>query len=258
MAKQNTKLSGYNPNRRPSSIPSYLGLPRISSWKKFANFLGPDTPNKLKCDCFCTGRSMVEMLGVLAIVGVLSVGAIAGYGKAMMKYKLNKQAEQIGFIIDYIIANQDRLRTVPYKMKDTLNKLGIVSDNMIKDNSEYAYDIFNSKIKLENHARSTDGQIGGGYAIGIEINSSSQAVEICRNLVIMSKERADDIYAVYVQRTETSGTNTSSTAYYGNKTNQDHSNYLRDLDMVKIDNSCKVCEEAQSCFVFALIGYTNF
>ena len=27
------------------------------------------------------------MLGVLAIVGVLSVGAIAGYGKAMMKYK---------------------------------------------------------------------------------------------------------------------------------------------------------------------------
>ena len=31
------------------------------------------------------GRSMVEMLGVLAIIGVLSVGAIAGYSKAMMK-----------------------------------------------------------------------------------------------------------------------------------------------------------------------------
>ena len=30
-----------------------------------------------------TGRSMVEMLGVLAIIGVLSVGAIAGYSKAM-------------------------------------------------------------------------------------------------------------------------------------------------------------------------------
>ena len=26
-----------------------------------------------------TGRSMVEMLGVLAIIGVLSVGGIAGY-----------------------------------------------------------------------------------------------------------------------------------------------------------------------------------
>ena len=30
-----------------------------------------------------TGRSMVEMLGVLAIIGVLSVGGIAGYSKAM-------------------------------------------------------------------------------------------------------------------------------------------------------------------------------
>lgn len=38
-----------------------------------------------------SGRSMVEMLGVLVIIGVLSVGAIAGYSKAMMKYKLNRQ-----------------------------------------------------------------------------------------------------------------------------------------------------------------------
>lgn len=42
-----------------------------------------------------SGRSMVEMLGVLAIIGVLSVGAIAGYSKAMTKYKLNKQSEQL-------------------------------------------------------------------------------------------------------------------------------------------------------------------
>lgn len=33
------------------------------------------------------GRSMIEMLGVLAIVGVLSVGGIAGYSKAMVKNK---------------------------------------------------------------------------------------------------------------------------------------------------------------------------
>ena len=36
------------------------------------------------------GRSMVEMLGVLAIIGVLSVGSISGYSMAMKKYKLNK------------------------------------------------------------------------------------------------------------------------------------------------------------------------
>ena len=30
-----------------------------------------------------SGRSMVEMLGVLAIIGVLSIGGIAGYRAAM-------------------------------------------------------------------------------------------------------------------------------------------------------------------------------
>ena len=37
-----------------------------------------------------SGRSMVEMLGVLAIIGVLSVGGIAGYSKAMAKFKTSK------------------------------------------------------------------------------------------------------------------------------------------------------------------------
>ena len=48
------------------------------------------------------GRSMVEMLGVLAIIGVLSVGAIAGYSRAMMKYKLNKHAAQISELINTV------------------------------------------------------------------------------------------------------------------------------------------------------------
>ena len=36
------------------------------------------------------GRSMVEMLGVLAIVGVLSAGALKGYSDAMFKHKMNQ------------------------------------------------------------------------------------------------------------------------------------------------------------------------
>ncbi len=37
-----------------------------------------------------TGRSMVEMLGVLAIIGVLSIGGIAGYVTAMNRYRGNE------------------------------------------------------------------------------------------------------------------------------------------------------------------------
>ena len=36
------------------------------------------------------GRSMVEMLGVLAIVGILSAGALKGYSDAMFKHKMNQ------------------------------------------------------------------------------------------------------------------------------------------------------------------------
>ncbi len=42
-----------------------------------------------------SGRSMVEMLGVLAIIGVLSVGGIAGYSLSMRRHRANQ-------IVDYI------------------------------------------------------------------------------------------------------------------------------------------------------------
>ncbi len=41
-----------------------------------------------------SGRSMIEMLGVLAIIGVLSIGGLAGYTMAMKRNKVNG-------IIDY-------------------------------------------------------------------------------------------------------------------------------------------------------------
>ena len=57
--------------------------------------------NKIKSEQ--SGRSMVEMLGVLAIIGVLSVGGIAGYSKAMAKFKLSKAMDQITTIIANIL-----------------------------------------------------------------------------------------------------------------------------------------------------------
>ena len=40
-----------------------------------------------------SGRSMIEMLGVLAIIGVLSIGGIAAYSRAMRKHNVNETAE---------------------------------------------------------------------------------------------------------------------------------------------------------------------
>ena len=41
------------------------------------------------------GRSMIEMLGVLAIIGVLSIGGLAGYTMAMNRHRANTIAEYV-------------------------------------------------------------------------------------------------------------------------------------------------------------------
>lgn len=45
-----------------------------------------------------SGRSMLEMLGVLAIIGVLSVGAVAGYRYAMRRIEVNKILDVFRFV----------------------------------------------------------------------------------------------------------------------------------------------------------------
>ena len=64
---------------------------------------------------------MIEMLGVLAIVGVLSAGGIAGYSMAMQSYKTNQ-------LIDRIQLIATRVRTV-YKNG---NYTGVSKTNLIK------------------------------------------------------------------------------------------------------------------------------
>lgn len=61
---------------------------------------------------FSIGRSMVEMLGVLAIIAVLSVGGIAGYSKAMEKWKTNKLITEYRDIIFGILEYIDDFRKI--------------------------------------------------------------------------------------------------------------------------------------------------
>ena len=93
------------------------------------------------------GRSMIEMLGVLAIIGVLSVGGIAGYSKAMTKWKTNKTIEQIANFIDGLTTlalNQKQLRGTSDEYPTELGSyepgdielfktLGIIDEEMLVD-----------------------------------------------------------------------------------------------------------------------------
>ena len=155
-------LSHSDEKPQPTSMLSYLGLTQISRWNKLANWFDLDTPIKSECDSMgtdaslkhdddslCTGRSMVEMLGVLAIIGVLSVGAISGYSKAMFKYKLNKMVDQYNQLFGTIIIHREEFSklsspTQQVSLFPIIYKMGELPDGM----KPFGSNSFDTNIRL--------------------------------------------------------------------------------------------------------------
>ena len=180
---------------------SYSGLTRISRWKKFATWFDLDTPIKSECDSLgksaSAGRSMVEMLGVLAIIGVLSIGAIAGYSKAMMKYKLNKYSEQMNTVINAVARNVHSFdniysqNNVATSLASYLVKMGEIPTEMVTSNPKYLRDIFGMRWEI---VMSSDSK-------GILLSSydtpstkSADELERCRTFITLAKENSDSIH----------------------------------------------------------------
>lgn len=90
-----------------------------------------------------SGRSMVEMIGVLAIVGVLSVGGIAGYVKASHQIRTNKIKDDIS----HLIAN---IRTVFYTQNNykNLNETTVINSGIAPD-----YMISSDRTSLINRSK---------------------------------------------------------------------------------------------------------
>ena len=70
------------------------------------------------------GRSMIEMLGVLAIIGVLSTAGIAGYSKAMTSYRANKLADQVQTVVaNYIYYKETTSNRGEFFKPEFINKI---------------------------------------------------------------------------------------------------------------------------------------
>ncbi len=169
------------------------------------------------------GRSMVEMLGVLAIIGVLSVGALSGYNKAMMKYKLNEHAYQISQLINTIHLYQyqfqfdvkdSRLSLIPY-----LQKLNVIPDGM---------DVVEGDSTLSSYLKDAMGTYSGIYMNKdpyngeimlviygkpkvesvITFQDTSVGIEYCKNILTalqpLYRENSKDFCYIYL-RNQTGG-----------------------------------------------------
>ena len=95
------------------------------------------------------GRSMIEMLGVLAIVGVLSVGGIAGYSKAMEKMKINKQIQQIVTVaanIQTLFINQNQNYNDLNERDSIIHSMHIIPEEYW--NGQYFNNVYGSQFQL--------------------------------------------------------------------------------------------------------------
>ena len=91
-----------------------------------------------------SGRSMIEMLGVLAIIGVLSVGGIAGYSKAMMKFKINKTIDQISQIAQNVRILYARQKNYGNLSGKVAYKANLAPREMFESGSGSGYEMTNA------------------------------------------------------------------------------------------------------------------
>ena len=125
------------------------------------------------------GRSMVEMLGVLAIIGVLSVGGIAGYSKAMNKYKINKTTDQVSMLV----ANLRTIFSSQGNYADLDNagarKFGVVPNDMYGSTSSELKNAFGGDVTIAyDKARSGDSKENEAFTIRYDGLSSEACVTI--------------------------------------------------------------------------------
>ena len=236
-------------------ILSYSGLTRISRWNKFANWFDLDTPIESECDTLgknaSAGRSMVEMLGVLAIIGVLSVGAIAGYSKAMMKYKLNKQAEQINSILNSTLSFEEnlgrasgsgyqRISLIPILKK--LNSIPL--EMLIKNNDEQIKDAMCSFITVYSVKESSQ------YYYQLTLGGTT--LDVCMNVVNTFKANSNDLGQINISCWQ-GGQTTQVKRYFGDKyCSNSGKKCIRNMNVTQINDFCLTCKDEPQ-FIFGAI-----
>ena len=191
-----------------------------------------------------SGRSMVEMLGVLAIIGVLSVGAIAGYSKAMTKYKLNKQAEQISWLLNVMYRHKATFGKSPnfIELLPTFKKLGEIPQEMVKPKTESIYDIFNARINmLTNNCRNNNSECN--QIMLLYDFAPSTSFETCQNIFNCAKEFHSHLYNVGIYRQNIDETVSSyGNTYFGDTYCSGKRKCLKDITQEQIYTQCQYCD----------------
>lgn len=195
-----------------------------------------------------TGRSMIEMLGVLAIVGVLSVGGIAGYSKAMEKFKVNKAIDEYSSLIFGILEHLDDLRPLTcgnadfcglasyYQAANLLSGSWTVTDDAhISDsNGTMIFTFVRNK------------RIGFDLYLGAANGSSKFPKKLCKELFAnLVKPLHSSLYHAGIW----GNVNGGNYLYGDHICKTDGLKCLRDISLSEINDLCESCADDEACCI---------
>ena len=183
------------------------------------------------------GRSMIEMLGVLAIVGVLSVGGIQGYSKAMEKIKVNKTLSEYNTLMFGFFQHIDDIRKIPeddaspYAFYDLLVALDIIPISW-KGYSKFVTDDLGNTIRF--YPNSIEVMFNYGNVGG------NNRISFCRALYdLLAKSYQNELNHVYIWK----GGKTTDIVYYGNRYCGENVSCIRNMTLNDINKQCQICNK---------------
>ena len=163
-----------------------------------------------KYDICSAGRSMIEMLGVLAIIAVLSVGGLAGYSKAMQMWKSNIQKNALTELMMTMIKIKPNLSR-DMELTNITNEmvgLGEIPEGMTVRNNRF-YDKNNNSFYLAWGQKSDEkGRLTYRLYVNLIGQKGSKFItpetkETCRNLILAAQSVASEINYMYYWRNGT-------------------------------------------------------
>ena len=211
------------------------------------------------------GRSMIEMLGVLAIIAVFSVGGIAGYSKAMRIWNSNQQKEQMTQILHSLI----RLRYELGREKNSASTTPIMPvlkaideipagltfwANSLMDKNDNRYYASYGQNCWQTKQDSEEKTCQFQYYLQIFLVKTDSSLvpsseDACANFINIAKENVKDVGAIIT--------------FWGNPKDDDNPNHWRGYEQktaftqttlktaspLQISNVCKECKNHSSCMV---------
>lgn len=195
------------------------------------------------------GRSMIEMLGVLAIVGVLSVGGITAYSKAMMTIKINKLTDEwTMFLNELPIYEKDLIKIGLKKEEKYINLTNSLSKitNLIpyhwQISAYYIYDSLGNNFQLA-FSNEENGERSHKLYIDYILNQNTPK-KICAEFILrIIKPNSSRLVSINTYRKGQDNSTAVSTFWGDNYCAPHPSRCLNSISIAQVYDMCSVCED---------------